>query len=293
MADIIIHVCNLWGKSDIYAFGTINAVAAAFPGITTFEDRLLRYALLLLTASLAFSASPTPNPEVELNINLVKEEASGQRALKMYLTSLQGQKASPKDVSMDVEIMAKLPSLGKAGSMKALRSISRLGQITYRALTFQGDGTIKKDVIARYMTAEVEAAANSARIGISEENYKFKYYGLYGTGDWRLHLFELQPKKKKQGMFDGWVWVEARTGLPVREQGEFVKNPSIFLKKVRFLRDYEIHDGVAYPTHIDSVVETRLVGKAEMSIHYSNYSRNAMADQTRVAAWLNADRGRR
>jgi hypothetical protein len=245
-----------------------------------------------LTATLAFSASPAPNPEAELNINLVKEEASGHRALKLYLSSLQGQKASPKDVSMEVEIMAKLPSLGKAGTMKALRSISRVGQITYRALTFQGDNTIKKDVIARYMTAEVEAAAQSAHIGISDENYKFKYYGLYGTGNWRLHLFELQPKQKKQGMFNGWVWVEARTGLPVREQGEFVKNPSIFLKKVRFLRDYEIHDGVAYPTHIDSVVETRLVGKAEMSIHYTNYAKNAAGDLTKVAAWLKADVGR-
>ena len=32
--------------------------------------------------------------------------------------------------------------------------------------------------------------------------------------------------------------------------GSFVKNPSVFLKKVEFVREYEIHDGVAIPeTH--------------------------------------------
>lgn len=240
--------------------------------------------LLLLTVSFAIAEDPAPDVEFDL----VREEATGQKVLGQYLNSLHRQKASPKDVSMDVEIFAKLPSLGKTGSMKALRSISKVGQITYRALTFQGDNTIKKDVIARYMAAEVEAATKSSELGINEDNYKFKYWGLYGSGNWRLHLFELEPRKKEVGLFRGWVWVEARTALPVREQGDFVKNPSIFLRRVSFLRDYIIKDGVAYPTHIESTVETRLVGKAEMSIDYKNYDA-LQSPQTRVTAWLNAD----
>ena len=74
------------------------------------------------------------------------------------------------------------------------------------------------------------------------------------------------------GLFKGELWLDGATGMPVREAGEFVKSPSVFLKKVEFVRDYEIHDGVAFPSHIESTVDTRLVGKAELSILFTNVS---------------------
>ena len=61
--------------------------------------------------------------------------------------------------------------------------------------------------------------------------------------------------------------------MPVRESGKFVKNPSVFLKNVEFIREYELKDGISYPTRIESTIETRIVGKAEITIHYSNYSK--------------------
>ena len=41
--------------------------------------------------------------------------------------------------------------------VSALRRISALGRITYEKLRFEGDGTIKSQVITRYLTAEAEA----------------------------------------------------------------------------------------------------------------------------------------
>jgi hypothetical protein len=52
-----------------------------------------------------------------------------------------------------------------------------------------------------------------------------------------------------------------------------VKSPSIFLKKIEFVREYEIRDGLSIPRHIESTVDTRLWGPAEMSINFSNISR--------------------
>jgi len=183
-----------------------------------------------------------------------------------------------------MEIEASLPSLNRKGKFHALRHISKLGKITYRAITFQGDNTIKNDVIARYLQAEKESADKNLNLRRTPENYKFKYYGQYGEGDWKLHLFELIPKEKKPGLFRGWLWIEATTGLPVREQGEFVKNPSIFLKRVEFVRDYEIRDGVAVPVKMDSQIQTRVAGKAEMSIRYSNLGPAADESVTPAAA---------
>ena len=62
-----------------------------------------------------------------------------------------------------------------------------------------------------------------------------------------------------------------------------MKSPSVFLKKITFVRDYEIRGGVAYPTRIVSNVETRLVGPAEMNVRYSNHARED-AEQARALA---------
>ena len=62
------------------------------------------------------------------------------------------------------------------------------------------------------------------------------------------------------------------TSLRVQESGRLVKNPSILLKKVAFVRKYEIRDGISVPRQEQSEVDTRLVGQAEMTIDFSNFS---------------------
>lgn len=220
-----------------------------------------------------------------------QREQEGQPFLDQYLQATRGQDEKLRGLAMQCDIEASLPSLNRKGKFHALRQISKLGQITYRKITFQGDNTIKNDVIARYLQAEKEAAEKGGNLGRTPDNYKFKYYGAYGEGEWRLHLFELTPKQKKPGLFHGWLWIEAKTGLPVREQGEFVKNPSIFLKRVEFVRDYEIRDGVAVPIKVDSQVQTRIAGKAEISIRYSNVEKaeETPASQAQTDSLKSAD----
>jgi hypothetical protein len=80
------------------------------------------------------------------------------------------------------------------------------------------------------------------------------------------------PRKKLPGLFKGEVWIDAATYLRVQESGYLVKNPSIFLKRVKFVRTYEIRDGISVPRQVQSEIETRLAGKAELTVDYSNFS---------------------
>jgi hypothetical protein len=200
----------------------------------------------------------------------------GEEVLKRYLAAAGSQRAALRDVSMQVDIQADIPSLKKSGRLTALRHISKVGKVTYEVLSFMGDNMIKKDVIARYMTAEVKSSSNgdAEAIAINTHNYRFRYRGAYGDGDWRLHLFELKPRRKRAGLFEGWLWVEDRTGLPVRESGRFVTTPSVFLKRVEFVRDYEIRDGLALPSSIASDIVTRVVGLARINIRFHGISFN-------------------
>jgi len=190
-----------------------------------------------------------------------------------YVVASQAQQENLRDLTMDVEIDASLPKLKKQGRLHALRYISRLGEITYRAVTFDGDNTVKKDVIARYLAAETAAREGGKTMGITPDNYRFKYKATLERNGQKIHILSVNPKKKRVGLFKGEIWLDATTYLPVRESGTFVKNPSVFLKKVEFSRDYEINDGVSLLKHVVSRIETRLVGRAEVNINFSNFTR--------------------
>ncbi|HTS66980.1 MAG TPA: hypothetical protein VMH28_33375 [Candidatus Acidoferrales bacterium] len=175
--------------------------------------------------------------------------------------------------SMDVDIDASIPKLKKHGRLHALRLISPIGLIKYEMARFEGDNVVNKEVISRYLTAEVEAnRSHSPADAVTPENYRFKYKGLVLLGGRDVYLYQVTPKQKREHLFRGEIWIDARTYLKVQESGYLVKNPSIWLKKVAFVRKYQIRDGISVPLETQSVADTRLVGKAEMTIEFTNVS---------------------
>lgn len=223
---------------------------------------------VLIVPFLAQAVPLTGDPE---------EDVTGQQIISKYLDASKTQQENMRGAQMEVRIAAKLPSMEKQGTLKALRSISKFGKITYKALGFSGDNFIKNEVITRYLAAESDVR-NPGALAITPANYKFRYKGSVGRNGRFVYIFQVTPKKKVVGLFKGEMWLDAETALPVREAGRFVKNPSIGLKKVEFVREYEIHDGVAVPTHIHSTADVRIVGKAELSIDFSNFTRQENAD---------------
>jgi hypothetical protein len=190
-----------------------------------------------------------------------------------YCAASRGQERSFQGASMEVEIQASLPRLKKQGRLHALRRISALGRVTYEKLRFEGDGTVKNQVIARYLTAEAEAQKDHApSLAVTPANYKFKYRSRTQLEGRDVYVFQVTPRQKREGLFKGDLWIDAGTYLRVQESGCLVKNPSIFLKKVAFIRKYKIRDGISVPLQVQSEVDTRLAGKAELTIDFSNFS---------------------
>lgn len=176
---------------------------------------------------------------------------------------------------MEVDIDASVPNLKEQGRLHALRKISKVGQITYHQLRFQGDNTVKNQVIARYLQAEQQGQGDQ-NLAITPANYKFKYKGEKSTDQGKdVYVFLLSPRRKKVGLFKGEIWLDSGTYLPVFEKGRFVKNPSIFFKKVDFERAFKIQNGLAIPEYTMSTIDARLIGKVELNISYSKFSPTA------------------
>lgn len=213
--------------------------------------------------------------------------ASAEEVLARYLVV--SKESALRGVSMEVDFEARIPKLRREGRLHALRIVTKVGQIRYIVDRFVGDNGVKKDVIARFISAETENNRPSDDISISHDNYKFKHRGHLDYSGRVTHVYQVSPRKKRVGLFKGELWVDAETGLAVREAGRWVKSPSVFLKKVEFVRDYKIQDGKAFPVHTASVVDTRFWGPAELNIRYGNFSCDDSVDHAAILTTSDAN----
>jgi hypothetical protein len=202
-------------------------------------------------------------------------DKQGEQILARHMSA--SGRGMARGFSSVARFIGRLPKMNKTASLAAKRHIDWTGSIEYTDVLLRaGDSTVQKDIIARFMSGEVESATpdpskekDRRATAITQENYKFKYRGLQEIAGRQVHVFELNPKKKRLGLFKGELWIDADTGLTVREAGRFVKSPSIFLKRVDFERSYAILDGVAVPKSLSSKIQTRFWGMAELEIEYS------------------------
>ena len=184
-----------------------------------------------------------------------------------------------------VEIDASLPKMSQTGRLRAIRRLLPFGKPEYQVLEMAGDQTVKQQVIFRYLSADVKAAAiPSSSVAITAANYKFHYKGAVKTDQGVVYAFSITPHKKREGLIKGELWIDGETGAVVRLSGSMVKSPSIFIKHVDLNRETDLRDGVTRTrvTHLSIV--TRLVGRAELTITEQPYT----ASDSTAAATANS-----
>jgi hypothetical protein len=229
-------------------------------GVDSLKLRLLLLAIVFSCVAFSDDSRPEGAPPPD-------------EIVRQYCAASRGQEEAFKGASMQVEIHGALPNLKKAAVLKALRRISSLGRITYQVLGFEGDHTVQKEVIARYIEAEIDAQREqTAAMAVTPDNYKFHYKSVGHLDGRSAYIFQVTPRKKRDGLFRGEVWIDTETYLKAQETGYLVKNRSVFLKRVEFTRRYEIRDGMSVPRRTESVADVRMVGKAELTIDYTNFS---------------------
>lgn len=177
-----------------------------------------------------------------------------------------------RGLTMAAMFAGSLPKMGKSATVSARRLITREGSVNYEITDRRGDSTVWKEIILRYINGEMDnAGKDNTKVAVTPENYKFKYKGERERDGRTAHVFEVSPRKKRQGLFKGEIWIDAETALTVYETGRFVKSPSVFLKKVQFSREYAILDGVAVPKTLQTSIETRFWGVAQLDIQFSDF----------------------
>jgi hypothetical protein len=175
--------------------------------------------------------------------------------------------ASTDTGDIAIEIDASLPQTGKQGHFEAIRHRGPAGAPEYRLIGSDGDATVKRQVIARYLAAEQQAYARpAASLALTPENYKFRYEGSIEGGGTRVYIFAIKPRHRGDGLIEGQIWIDAATGAVVHQDGRLSKPASVFIRGIGMARDTAPRVDSPYLriTHID--IQTRFFGRAELTI---------------------------
>ena len=214
------------------------------------------------SAALLLPNTPSPLPAMSPDLALQTYTSNARRQLTGLGTS----------VDMTV-VEATLPTTGQKGRFELRRSFLAPKSLAYGAIKFVGDSFIKTNIIVKLLQSEVDHVekGDGAATAITPDNYKFSYKGPQAVDGQVAYEYHVKPRQKRPGLFKGKIYLEPTTGHILRAQGTLVKSPSVFVKKVEFVQDYEDVSGFSLPAHMHSVSDTRLFGKAIVDISHSDY----------------------
>jgi hypothetical protein len=144
----------------------------------------------------------------------------------------------------------------------------------FTVLSEDGSEFIRSKVFKRAMETEQEALRpeSKQRSALTPENYCFSLVGGETLRGRRCYVLEATPKRKDKLLVRGKVWVDSSDYAVVRIQGELVKPPSFFLRKVRITRDYGKVGDFWLPHSDESVSQLLMLGKSTMTVNYYDYS---------------------
>lgn len=205
-----------------------------------------------------------PRPSMAAEILTKDASPSPAAVLERFIVSQQ--EAHPWS-SETIEIQASLPKLKKSGRLLAIRTLFASGQPDYKVLESDGDPVVKQQVIVRYISADEKTNdAPASSVALVPANYKIHYAGALRVDNRLTYAFHMVPRKKRVGLINGVLWIDAETGVAIRESGYLAKSPSIFVKRINLTRENELRNGAidAKITYVS--VETRLVGRARLVI---------------------------
>jgi hypothetical protein len=179
-------------------------------------------------------------------------------------------------------IRAQLLDTSQSGEYEVQQYYSAPRTLAFKAVRFTGDAFVKTNVITRLLQSEVNHVQkdNPALNAISPANYKLSYKGTNELQGRTVHVYQLKPRQKRAGLFKGRIYVDAYTGSLVRAEGRPVKSPSMFVKKIEFVQDYQDIGPFTLPVHMHSEATARIVGRAVVDVYQRDYQpiANAVAN---------------
>ena len=150
----------------------------------------------------------------------------------------------------------------------------------FEIVSEKGSGLIRSRVFKPLMDVEVETAADRVDSSITPNNYTFALLGEEEVAGFHCFVVQATPKRADKYLFTGKIWIHSVEFAIVQIEGQPAKNPSVWIKRVDFVRRYQKIGEFWLPLKNESVTRLRLLGKNTLTTDYDNYEINQIGIAT-------------
>ncbi len=119
-------------------------------------------------------------------------------------------------------------------------------------------------IVRRMLEGQMAFAKDSGSTDISKGNYDFRFIREEDVNGNHCYVLELLPRRKAKNLLRGNIWVDAKTYLLHRVEGEPVKSSSWWLRDVRIVLLFGYVGEMWMQTSSESTANARIVGQSTM-----------------------------
>jgi len=224
------------------------------------RQQVLWLLVLYLAAGMAPASAQTGSsvPTVKTIIaSMAQARAENRTRFRPYVVTrdyeLFGKDGSETKSKVVADVAFVPPDSKKYAIQEA--SGSRLGQI----------------IVRRILASEVEITKDYASTDLSPDNYGFRFLREEDVSGKRCYVLELLPRRKDKHLLRGNVWVDAKTYLLRRFEGQPARNPSWWVRDVRVALAYGDVGGMWLQTASKSTAKARIIGPYTVVSRDVNY----------------------
>lgn len=147
------------------------------------------------------------------------------------------------------------------------------GTKEFKIVSEKGSGIIRSRVFKPLMDMEIETASVRHRYdsSITPNNYTFTLLGEEDVDGSHCFVVQATPKRMNKYLFNGKIWIHTEEFAVVKIAGQPAKNPSMWVKRVDFVRRYQKIGEFWLPLKNESTTRVRLFGKNTLTTDYERY----------------------
>ncbi len=156
---------------------------------------------------------------------------------------------------------------------------------TYQVIDAQNAEGMGRRILDRVLEAEVDASrpGHHENGGVTPAHYDFQLLGMESHAGHLCYVMGVRPKSKSKYLLQGKAWIDARDFALVKLEGRPTVNLSFWVGKPLVVQEFEKVGDFWMASRNSSHSDSRLLGKAELTIEYTGYQVKGV-EGTRVAS---------
>jgi len=146
----------------------------------------------------------------------------------------------------------------------------------FQVLEEHGSHLIGNMVFRPLMEHEASTSSKDGKrdSSITPANYDVQLAGEDDLDGRHCYLLHATPRRRDKYLFEGTIWIDAQDLAVAKIEGQPAKNPSFWVKKVRFTRRYQKIGDFWLPVEDKSTSDVKIFGQHTLTIRYEDYKLN-------------------